>query len=237
MVAVALGAVGALVVVGGALWAYASSQVEQPDYTVVRAEGDIEIRDYPALVVAEIVTQGDRDTAVRRGFGPLARYIFAKERGGDKIAMTAPVTQTPDDDAPQGSSAQGDKIAMTAPVTQTPADETPNRWTVRFIMPSEYALDDLPAPAGQVTLDRMPPRRVAAIRFSGWATDASVAEQTQALRRFLDREGLSPAGPPTVAYYNDPFVPGPLRRNEVMLPLRHPEDAAPVRTSGQGEQP
>jgi hypothetical protein len=30
---------------------------------------------------------------VRSGFGPLARNIFAKERSGEKIVMTAPVTQ------------------------------------------------------------------------------------------------------------------------------------------------
>jgi hypothetical protein len=31
---------------------------------------------------------------------------------------------------------------------------------------------------------------------------------------------LSPLGPPTYAYYNDPFTPGFLRRNEIQLPVK-----------------
>ena len=55
--------------------------------------GDFELRDYPPLVVAEITTAGGRQQGLSSGFGPLARYIFAKERGGERIAMTAPVQQ------------------------------------------------------------------------------------------------------------------------------------------------
>jgi len=84
------------------------------------------------------------DEAVRAGFGPLARYIFAKERPGEKIAMTAPVTQKAD-----GPS-----------------------WTIQFIMPSAYNLDRLPKPSGMdVQLRALPPARRAAIRFSGWWSD------------------------------------------------------------------
>jgi hypothetical protein len=35
----------------------------------------------------------------------------------------------------------------------------------------------------------------------------------------MSRRSLTPAGPPEYAYYNDPFTPGFLRRNEVMLPV------------------
>ena len=74
-------------------WYIQTRNVETASYQVVESDGDIEIRDYPALVVAEVTRTGSRDQAVRSGFGPLARYIFAKERAGEKIAMTAPVTQ------------------------------------------------------------------------------------------------------------------------------------------------
>lgn len=91
---------------GGFLWF--TNSVERPKYATVIEDGHFEVRDYPEMIVAEIVRQGDRGMAVRKGFGPLASYIFAKDRPGDAISMTAPVTQQ-----------RRDAIAMTAPVTQT----------------------------------------------------------------------------------------------------------------------
>jgi hypothetical protein len=101
--------------------------VERPEYQRVEADGAIELRDDPPLIVAEVDTRGDRQQSVRRGFGPLAGDIFARSRAGERVAMTAPVTQT-----------SREQIAMTAPVTQTARQD--GRWTVRFIMPAAYTL-------------------------------------------------------------------------------------------------
>jgi len=175
-----------------AFWFVQTRNVEIARYDVVEADGAIEIRDYPALVVAEVERTGSRDQAVRAGFGPLARYIFARER-------------------------EGEKIAMTAPVTQKAAGES---WTVQFIMPSGYDLSRLPRPAGtDVRLREMPPVRRAAIRFSGWWSDELFTEKDAALRQWLERKGLKVSGTPTFAYYNDPFTPGFLRRNEILYDL------------------
>ena len=65
----------------------------------------------------------------------------------------------------------------------------------------------------------LPGRRVAAIRFSGIGSDASLAEQEERLRAWLAAHELTAAGEPDYAFYNSPFVPGPLRRNEVLIPL------------------
>jgi hypothetical protein len=35
----------------------------------------------------------------------------------------------------------------------------------------------------------------------------------------MAERGLAPAAAPVFAYYNDPFTPGPLRRNEVLIDL------------------
>ncbi|WP_211228984.1 SOUL family heme-binding protein [Thalassobaculum salexigens] len=178
-------------------WYWVTHSVEQPAYTVVEADGDIELRDYPAMVVAEAVTAGDRQEGVRQGFRALAGYIFAKDRDGERIAMTAPVIQQPTEG--NGGSA----------------------WRVRFVMPSQYALDALPRPAGgEVALDRWPPMRLAAIRFSGRADDADFAEHEARLRDWLAGQGLEPEGSPLLAYYDDPWTPGVLRRNEVLLRFR-----------------
>ena len=181
------------VVVGLALfWFVQTRNVEIARYEVIEAEGAIEIRAYPALVVAEVERSGSRDQAVRAGFGPLARYIFAREREGEKIAMTAPVTQKADGES----------------------------WTVQFIMPSGYDLARLPSPAGtDVTLRELPPAKRAAIRFSGWWSDELFKEKDEALRAWLAAKGIATLGTPTFAYYNDPFTPGFLRRNEILYDL------------------
>lgn len=186
--------VAAALAVGG--WIAVAWTVETPPHTLALRDGPFELRDYPALRVAEVVRTGPRREAVRAGFGPLARYIFARERPGDKIAMTAPVTQTPQDEG---------------------------RWAVQFIMPSGYTLADLPAPAGaDVSLHEWPAARRAVIRFGGVATDASIAEAEARLRSWIDRQGLQATGAPLYAYYNDPLTPGFLRRNEVLLTLAGP---------------
>ncbi|MBK1704216.1 SOUL family heme-binding protein [Halochromatium glycolicum] len=196
--------------VGMLVFVYVIQNVETPDYEVLTKDGDFELRDYPPLVVAEIDTAGGRQQGLSSGFGPLARYIFAKERAGERIAMTAPVQQR--------AVAPGEKIAMTAPVTQTATED--DRWTVQFIMPSEYQLDDLPEPENsEVTLERMPARRMAAVRFSGRTNDQALAEQQQRLEDWLRKRDLKPIGAPVYAYYNDPFTPGPLRRNEVLYQI------------------
>jgi hypothetical protein len=190
----ALGLIGAAALLAGCAWVVAGSLVEKPAYKVASADGPIEIRDYPALVVAEVVRQGDRWPAANAGFSPLARYIFAREREGDKISMTAPVNQ---------SAIEGDA------------------WTVQFIMPSKYDLDDLPAPANaDVTLKEVPAARRVAIRFSGNPTDERLSENEATLRAWMTEQGLASDGPPTFAYYNDPFTPGFLKRTEVIFDLR-----------------
>ena len=175
---------------GAFLW-YTNS-VERPVYASIDKDGDFEVRDYPALTMAEVTRTGDRRSAVSQGFRPLANYIFAKEREGEKIAMTAPVTQTP--------------------------EESARSWSIRFIMPAGRSLDSLPKPAGtDVRLVESSPQRRAAIRFSGVATDELIAENEAKLRAWLGERGLEILGPPTYAYYNDPFTPGFMRRNEVLF--------------------
>ena len=186
-----LGGLGVLAVGTVGAWWYVTRNIETPNYVVVSRGGDFELRDYPAMTVAEVVRAGGRSDALRGGFRPLAGYIFAKERGGEKIAMTAPVTQEPTDD---GS------------------------WRVRFIMPRDWSLEDLPRPAqDDVQLTRTEPQRFAAVRFNGGWDDARLERQTERLRAWIAERGLEATTPPTYAYYDDPFTPGLLRRNEVLI--------------------
>lgn len=206
---IGLAIIGALAVVAAGAWAYVMSNVKQPSYVSLTLDGAFEVRDYPALLVAEVTRRGDRNSALRAGFSPLASYIFTKNRSGDSISMKAPVIQT------------RETIAMTSPVIQTPSPD--GSWLVRFIMPEKYTLETLPrAESDDVRLLLVPPTRRAAIRFSGVATDESIAVKEKTLREWLATRNIVIVGVPTYAYYNDPFTPGPLRRNEVLFDVTMP---------------
>ncbi|HJL42852.1 MAG TPA: heme-binding protein [Myxococcales bacterium LLY-WYZ-16_1] len=190
--------VGAVVVVAlaaFALWFGSIRNVQTPSYTVLQKSGAFELRGYPEMVVAEVERDGDRAQAVRRGFSPLARYIFAEDRRGEKIAMTAPVTQ------------------------QRVNDPNANaRWQVRFVMPAQYEQGELPEPTSEdVRLRSVAARKMAAIRFNGSPTDSLMEEKRAELLEWMNDNDLEPVGPPIHAYYDPPFMPGFLRRNEVLF--------------------
>ena len=44
-------------------------------------------------------------------------------------------------------------------------------------------------------------------------------EQEERLRNWMLGRHLEPAGAAVYAYYNDPFTPGFLRRNEIIIPI------------------
>lgn len=185
---------------------------EEPSYTLVERDGDFEIREYPALVIAEVTVEGDRREASNRGFRPLANYIFGGNQPSQAIEMTAPVTST------RAGRSEGETIAMTAPVTSEAAGE--GRWRVAFIMPAKWSMDTLPAPDdAQIDLRETPARRVAVLQFSGLMGEDRIAEKLAELQGVMARRGLTAQSPPTYAAYNPPWIPGPFRRNEIWIEI------------------
>jgi hypothetical protein len=182
------------------------SRVEQPDYKITMTDGAIEIRSYGPMIAAEAEVKGERKAAISEGFRLIAAYIFGANAPNAKIAMTAPVQQQ-----------SSQKIAMTAPVTQQTAGDS---WTVRFIMPSNWTLETLPAPKDtRVTLKPVAAKRMLAIRFSGTANDELIRTKTDELSRYAAAKKLATVGKPLLAFYNPPWTLPFLRRNEVMLEL------------------
>ncbi len=180
---------------------------EEPPFTVSLAEGDFSVRDYPALIAAEVSVGGPRRDAASKGFRLLAGYIFGGNTRKQRIAMTAPVTQAP---------AGGEKIAMTAPVLLSGRGP----WTIRFIMPRGSTLESLPTPNNPaVHLRELAPARMAVIKFSGLAKQADVDAKTFALSRFIKTQKLVAAGPASLAQYDPPWTLWLMRRNEVMIPV------------------
>ena len=181
--------------------------VEEPAFTTVQKEGKFEIRDYPALVVAEVTVSGKQKEAANKGFRLLAGYIFGGNKRRQSIAMTAPVAQA----------VSSEKIAMTAPVTQTPSGTS---WTVRFTMPSAYTLETLPEPNDQqVQLRRLPSGRFAVLQFSGLARPSDVDARSEELVALAKKHQLRTIGNVSLAQYNPPWTLWFMRRNEVMIPV------------------
>lgn len=121
-----------------------------------------------------------------------------------------------------GGNAEEEKIAMTAPVQQSMAGEK----EMAFMMPAEYALEDLPQPEDQrVSFREAPAYTAAVIQFSGWASPEKADENWQQLRRFLIAEGINITGEPTLNQYNPPWTLPFLRRNEIIVPVAFPLSA------------
>ena len=121
-----------------------------------------------------------------------------------------------------GGNAEEQKIAMTAPVQQSMAGEK----EMAFMIPAEYALEDLPEPEDQrVSFREAPAYTAAVIQFSGWASADKADENWQQLRQFLIAEGIDITGEPTLNQYNPPWTLPFMRRNEIIVPVAFPLSA------------
>jgi DNA gyrase inhibitor GyrI len=60
---------------------------------------------------------------------------------------------------------------------------------------------------------------VASVRFSGFTTQASVAEQTERLKAWAKTKNLQLSPTAQVARYDDPFTLPWNRRNEILIDL------------------
>lgn len=181
---------------------------ETPKYSVIRKSNEIEIRQYPAYLQAEVVVDEKQyQSAIEKGFNVLAGYIFGNNVSKQKIEMTTPV-----------QASRSEKIAMTTPVTVT-GDSS---FTVAFIMPSAYTLETLPQPKdSRIHFKLLPARKMAAIRFSGYFRQEMIQKNKQRLGHWLQEQNIETEGDFIVAGYNPPWVPGFLARNEVMIQVNN----------------
>jgi len=183
--------VAGVVLAGGLIAGCKTSRAgyETAPYKVVRKDGKFELRDYPALRLVE-TDMGSRDDSGNGSFGRLFGYISGKNAAEEKIAMTTPVFME--------------------------GDET--KATMAFVMPAEMEAGDVPQPTDQaVQVREVEGGRFAVFRFSGGRNRESEAAALKQLERWLTQEGLqaTEAGP-VYGYFDPPWTPGFLRRNEVM---------------------
>jgi hypothetical protein len=185
-----------------------SRAIEEPGYEVLKTFDNVEVRKYAPYVVAEVIVQTSASEAGSAAFPILAGYIFGKNKGEKKFAMTAPVTQ----------SAEPMKMAMTAPVTQSAAA---NGYRVQFVLPKSVTLAMAPEPLdSRVQLREVPSATWAVIRYSGLWTEANYKEHLDKLKAITAAAGIATQGEPVLSRYNGPMTPWFLRRNEVWLAVQ-----------------
>ena len=180
--------------------------IEEPRFEVLEKDGGFELRQYLPYVVAETRVDAGFEDAGSIAFQRLFRYISGNNIAQQKIAMTAPVTQS-----------RGEKISMTAPVSQV-ADG--NAYLVAFTLPSSYTLVTAPQPLDPtVRIRAVPAQLIACWRYSGRWTESNFRDHEVLLRERIKARGLIARGDPVLARYNPPFTPWFMRRNEVLIPV------------------
>ena len=185
-----------------------SHAIEEPSYEVVRQLDGVEVRQYAAYVVAQVLVSGPADKAGNEAFPILAGYIFGKNKGARKFDMTAPVTQA----------AAPVRLEMTAPVTQAAAA---GGYVVQFVLPKGVTLASAPEPIDpRVQLQEVPSSRVAVIRYSGFWSQSNYDEHLGKLQAVLRAAQVGWTGEPMLSRYDAPFTPWFMRRNEVWLTVQ-----------------
>jgi len=139
----------------------------------------------------------------------------------ENIPMTSPVQTQESQNIPMTSPVQtqeSEQIKMTAPVQEQEAGSGGSKWLVSFVMPSKYTLDTLPVPNDdRVKLKQMPQQKFLAIRYSGWETPENMNKHETILMKYVKSNNLKTIAPPTYAQYNEPWIPGFMRRNEILV--------------------
>lgn len=200
-----------------------AEEVEQPRYDVIAEVGPVEIRQYGPRLAAEadMGPGAGVEDGQNSAFLALAAFIFAQNRQGPEVAMTAPVAME----------RAAVPIAMTAPVAMEPG--AAGR-VMRFFMPAEYTLETLPRPGDdRVRIVTVPAQTLAVLRFSGELSDETVAERTAQLLAALAGSDWQAAGAPGVFGYDPPGVPPERQRHEVFVEVATVGQATPG--AGDGE--
>jgi len=171
------------------VWLIWNSRTHTPTapYTVVRHEGAFEWRDYPALTLA---TTPMNDSRGSNAFGHLFGFITGRNATREKIPMTTPVL----------------------------IDSNTGKKSMSFVMPEIVAQKGAPEPGeSNVHLVKMEPGRYAVLRFKGNGSEKNQQAAMEKLQACLREHGIAAESEPIFAYYDPPWTPVFLRRNEVML--------------------
>lgn len=181
--------------------------IEQSKYTVFLTENEFEIRDYESYILAETNVVGEFDDAGERAFNRLYWFISGDNLPCEKKSRAMPISLR----------SKSEKIKMTSPVFLQSGE---GKWSVSFMMPASYNLDNLPQPADYgIKVRQIPARRMATVRYTSFWSLKSYLKNQLTLESWIKKVGLTTSGDPVWARYSEPYTPWFWRRNEVMIPI------------------
>ena len=188
---------------------------EEPRYEVVRSTSDFELRQYAPYAVVETTAGGELDSARSAAFQRLFAYISGSNRSQQKIEMAVPVVVKP----------AGEKIEMTAPVVTRLAGDA--GILMQFVLPSRFDAGRAPQPTDpELRIRDVASQSIAARRFSGRPSESNYRDNEAKLLAALYDAGLVATDVPRFAFYNPPFTPWFMRRNEVLVPVARTQPGA-----------
>ena len=166
------------------------SQTEEQSYSVLKTLEDVQIREYDPVIYATVSTDNERSL-----FRILAGYIFGDNESNQKIAMTAPVHM------------------------QETSIEKEKKYTMKFVMPSKYTMNDLSKPNdSRIVMEKVDKKKYAAITYSGYNNSTKFSFNSTKLKRILDENNISYKDNPIYLGYDAPYkIWG--RKNDVLFEL------------------
>ncbi len=171
--------------------ANSTKRTEEHAYTILKVYEQFEIRKYQAALFSgvKLTSKGYKESS-GKGFRILAGYIFGGNQKNEKIAMTTPVVMQ-----------LGDTTKML------------------FKVPNGYKVEELPQPNDtNIVFEKQEEKIMAAIRFSGWASDEKIEYYTAILKNALEKENIAHTNTFNFLGYNPPYELVN-RRNEIAVEL------------------
>jgi hypothetical protein len=112
-----------------------------------------------------------------------------------------------------GGNADGEKIPMTTPVFMAGGE---SQRSMSFVMPADRKSSPVPNDVA-VSVATIPAGRFAVFGFPGSRSAPSEAKALARLREWMEARKLATSAQPVFGYFDPPWTPPFLRRNEVML--------------------
>ena len=168
-----------------------SETYKEPNYTLLKKDGSIEIRQYEKYVIAKtsIPITGKDDNNM---FRTLASYIFGGNENNESIPMTAPVTTYQDSE----------------------------KYNMVFYMLDADNIDDMPNPNGQdIVFESFELGKCAVLSFSWFTNQSKIDDYTNRLSAYLKENNIQAISSYMVNRYDPPWRLPFMRRNEIIVKI------------------